>query len=156
MDHWYQADVRGFTSHVDAGQTVQTNTAVTEDGHVTSEDRTSHLGEIALPQSAPHHIFTFRLYLNRGCTSGDEDVPFKFRIHFRFGLGVHRKTEEKAKKGKTNQLLLYVQSQRPGQLVDFPFPGAEASPPLLVQMSEINEESQKHEDQVDLQDVGEA
>lgn len=42
------------------------------------------------------------------------------------------------------------------ELVDFPFPRAVSSPPLLVQVAEIDEESQKHEDQVELQSVGEA
>lgn len=49
-----------------------------------------------------------------------------------------------------------VQYQGADQLLDFPFPRAVSSPPLLIQVSEIDEESQEHEDQVELQSVGEA
>lgn len=50
----------------------------------------------------------------------------------------------------------WVQTDCAGHLVNFPFPRAVSSPPLLVQVPEIDEESQKHEDQVELQSVGEA
>lgn len=42
------------------------------------------------------------------------------------------------------------------QLVDFPFPCAVSSSSLLVQVPQVDEESQKHENQVELQSVGEA
>lgn len=39
--------------------------------------------------------------------------------------------------------------------VDFPFPGSISSLSLLVEVSEVSEESQKHEHQVELQNEGE-